>query len=361
MSKFREYIHNIGYASKIIFSASKKYYILKLILSLIQSVLPYLPLFLWRNLLNALVGMVEGDVKTGLHTIWLLAVLYCAVMLLEKLIHTLSEFVSFKYDDAIHYYLDNVMIDKVSSIDLAFFDSSDLNDKLNHSWSLIFSAKNMVSFVFDLLQDTIRLILSVSLMLTLSIWLIPVVIILALPSVIGDQKINDMDYRFEKEHAKSHRKLEYYKDLFFEGARSEVRLYHLKDYFSSLYSNVWKYWDRAVHAKNVKICLVNIVSLVIVTVNEMIVYLLSVAKLIAGEIAVGDVAYYVSLLTRFRSDFTSLCYRVNLFDKNSKELSDVRCFVEMKPLLEKGGTLTPRDHPKIEFRPCRIERLLFHH
>ena len=241
-------------------------------------------------------------------------------------------------------------VDKVSAIDLAFFDSSDLNDKLDNAWDLMYSTKNMVSFVFDMLQRTIRLIISFSLVLTLSLWLVPVVIILCIPSVIGDRKVNDMNYRFEKDYTKSHRKLEYYKDLFFEGACSEVRLYHLRDYFSSLYTDIWELWDKAVHAKNIMVCLINIASLVLLTVNEVIVYILSVIKLIAGEIAVGDVAYYVSLLTQFRQDFTSLCYRINMFGKNTKELNDVRSFVEMEPLLEHGGTMIPAGNPKIEFK-----------
>lgn len=350
MSKIKKYFQNVGYATKIILAASKKYFILKLILSLVSALLPYLPLFLWRELINSLVSFIGGNSNDLVNTIWLIAAMYCVVMLLEKLIDTLSDLVSFKYNDMINYYLDNMMIDKVSSIDLAFFDSSDLNDKLKNSQSLIYSTKNMVTFVFDMLQKAIRLAISFVLMLTLSLWLIPVVIILCIPSIIGDKKVNDLDYLFKKDHAKSHRKLEYYKNLFFEGAHQEVRLYNLKKYFSSLYDNVWQYWDRAIHAKNVKICLINCVSLVILTVNEIVVYILSVAKLISGEIAVGDVAYYVSLLTQFRNDFTSLCYRINMFGKNSKELNDVRSFVEMEPFLENGGTLIPRDKPRIKFK-----------
>ncbi len=350
MNKIKEYFKNIGYASKIIWVASKKYFILKFLLSLISSILPYLPLFLWRELINALVEAIGGNAEPLVQKIWWLTMLYCAVMLMEKLLDTVSDLVSFKYNDAINYYLDNAMIDKVSAIDLAFFDSSDLNDKLDNAWDLMYSTKNMVSFVFDMLQRTIRLIISFSLVLTLSLWLVPVVIILCIPSVIGDRKVNDMNYRFEKDYTKSHRKLEYYKDLFFEGASSEVRLYHLKDYFSSLYTDIWELWDKAVHAKNIRVCLINIASLVLLTVNEVIVYILSVIKLIAGEIAVGDVAYYVSLLTQFRRDFTSLCYRINMFSKNTKELNDVRSFLEMEPLLEHGGTMIPVGNPKIEFK-----------
>ena len=320
-----------------------------MLLSILSSVLPYLPLFLWRELINALVDATFGEINSFLNKIWWIAALYCGTMLVQRLLDTVSDYLSFKYNDAIDYYLDNVMIDKVSSVDLAFFDSSDLNDKLNNSWSLIYSTKNMVTFIFDMFQKAIRLAISFSLMITLSLWLIPFVIVFCIPSVISDGLVNNLDYQFEKEYAKSRRKLEYYKDLFFEGARSEVRLYHLSEYFSNLYKLVWNQWDKAIHSKNIKVCIVNMISLILLTVNEIIIYVLSVARLIAGKIEVGDVAYYVSLLAQFRGDFTSLCYRINTFSKNSKELSDVRTFVEMKPLLEKGGTKVPTANPKIEF------------
>ena len=63
MNKIKEYFTNVGYASKIIWTASKKYFILKFILSLISSVLPYLPLFLWRELINALVEAIGGNAE----------------------------------------------------------------------------------------------------------------------------------------------------------------------------------------------------------------------------------------------------------------------------------------------------------
>ena len=39
-----------------------------------------------------------------------------------------------------------------------------------------------------------------------------------------------------------------------------------------------------------------------------------------------------------------------MFSKNSKELNDVRSFVEMEPLLEHGGTMIPTGNPRIEFK-----------
>lgn len=349
-NKIRKFFASIGYASKTVFAASKKYFIIMLLLSFLSSLLPYLPLFLWRELINDLTFAMAGSSAQLTETIWRLAVCYAAVLIAGKLLDKASEFVSFQYNDAIEYYLDNVMIDTASAVDLAFFDSSDLKDKLDRSWMLIYMTKNMMKIIFNIFQEIIKLVVSFSLLLTLSGWLIPVVVILCIPSVISDKKVNDIDYRFEKEYENDRRKLSYYKDLFFEGARQEVRLYNLKDYFSALYGDLWKLYDKAIHAKDIRVCIINLFSLAILTVNEVIVYALSVSKLIAKEIGVGDIAYYVSLLTQFRAVFTQICFSINYFGKYSDEIADVRSFIEMKPMLEKSGVKVPSAHPKIEFK-----------
>lgn len=350
MNKIKKYFQTIIYATKIIWTASPKYFTLKMIFSLISSLLPYVPLFLWRDLLNELTLYISGEHSELMQKIIIITALYCGVLLIEKLNETLSDYIMFKYNDEINYYLDNLMIDRASTVDLAFFDSSDLNDKLNNSLSLLYSIKNIANFVFNFLQRIIRLIISLALFITLGIWIVPVIIILCIPVVIGDQKINKEEYNFNVEHVKDQRRKEYYKDLFFEGAKQEVRLYNLHNYFMSLYKNIWAQLDADYRKKDYKKCFIRCISLVILTINEVIVYILAITKLIVGKIAVGDVAYYISLLTRFRGDFMSLCRLLNLFERNSKELEDIKYFVEMKPLLEKSGALVPGKNPRIEFK-----------
>lgn len=349
INKIKLYFTSVGYASKIIFAASKKYFISEMALTFLFTLLPYLPMFLWKELINSLTNAMEYGAEPLVKKIWFLVFCYAAVMLTEKLLVTISDFISFKYNDAIQYYLDNLMVDRVSSVDLAFFDSSDMKDKLNNSWSLVYSMKKMVSLIFEMIQKSTRLVLSFGLMLMFEWRLIPIVIIFCIPAVIGNKQANQLNYRFEKEHTKSARKLEYLKDLFSESSRQEIRLYHLTGYFTLLYNNVWFYWDKAMHAKNLRICLINAGTFFLLSINEAMVYVLCLIRLSKRQIAVGDVAYYVSLLTQFRTDFTTLCNKINSFDRNSKEIEDVRSFIEMKPILEKSGTKIPSANPTIEF------------
>lgn len=348
--KIKKYLQDIKYATKIIFLASNKFFFIKIILSVTSSFIPFLPLLFFRRLINSLVDFISQESNSFIEEILIFTSLYCFALLLQKIIDIISNIVTFKYNDMIEFYIDNIMIEKVSSVDLAFFDSSDLNDKMNNSWSLIFSMKSIVTLVFDTLQAAVRLIISFSLMMSLSFWLIPVVIFLCIPSIIGDKKNNDANYLFEKEYTKTHRKLEYYKNLFFAESRNDIRLYNLKEHFLTRYKNVWVFLENSMYKKDVKLCLTNCVVMIMLTGCEIAGYIISISKMIAKEIAVGDITYYISLLTQFRSDFTSLCYCINKLEKNSKELSDVRSFIEMKPILEKSGTLNPRVNPVIEFK-----------
>ena len=350
MNKIKEYLTNLKYAVGIIYTASKKYFILTMFLSLGYALIPYLPMFLWRELINSLTVAVKGDLVPFLKAAGMLALGYGASLLAEDLLRTCYSFVKFKYNDAIKYFMDNLMIEKASSVDLAFFDSSDLKDKLKNAWRLTWSMENMVAIILQMMEGCIRLVISFALLLTLSPWLVLIIVLLCIPSIIWDKKVNEIDYRFRNEHDKTERKLEYYKNLFFEGARQEVRLYNLTGYFTSLYSNLREGYDRAIHSKDKRVCLINSLSLVLLTLGEVAVYILSVTRLIAGKIAVGDVTYYVQLLTQFRSDFTMTFYRFNSFRRNHKEIQDVRTFMEMPPMIEKSGTKIPSSNPVIEFQ-----------
>lgn len=347
--KMKRFFSNFVFSVKIIFAASKKYFILKTILSIVAALLPYVPLMLWKRIVDALTTFTE-DGKTAITTILWLVLFYCGVVLMEKLLQAAGNCIGFKYEDEINYYLDNVMVDKVSSVDLAFFDCSALKDHLNNTWGLIYTTKKMVSFVFDVTEGLVRLCISFVLLQTLSFWMIPVAVLFCLPSVIWEWKTEKAEYSFEKNYANTQRKLEYFKGLFFGGERQEIRIYRLKDYFVSLYDREWKKWNSAFLKKERNYAFLSFITAVLVVCNEVIIYIVSISKLIAGFITVGDVTYYVLLSSQFKNDFNTVAYRISSFIRNSAELDDVRRFIEMEPLLEKGGEKVPTEHPVVEFK-----------
>ena len=75
--------------------------------------------------------------------------------------------------------------------------------------------------------------------------------------------------------------------------------------------------EKAYRAKEKKAALMESFSLLVMTANEIIIYVLAIMKLVAREIGIGDVAYYVSIAAQFRTDIENVAYRMNEFDRNS--------------------------------------------
>lgn len=347
---FKKCFDNFRFSANLIIKASKKYFILNIVFFVISALVPYLPMIIWKEILNNLLKTNDG-INGVLLVIIVLTTSYAISLLLEKTIGLFSTFVNYKYTDEVGYYLDNYVVDKVSSVELAFYDSSTLNNNLkNVSSHLRGATESMVKTVFNFIGGMIQLIVAIIMICTLNYLMIPIVIILIIPSILQSKYSQKVYYEFEKNSAIKERKIEYYKSLFFSNCRQEIKLYNAKDYFTELYEQNWKDWKKAKLALKIKNQFTWIVQFFFLTVIEFVAYIFALLKLVAGKIGVGDVIYYVSVANQVRDNFVGVFYLMVNFFQSSDEVNDIREFMEMKPILESGGTKIPSQHPKIEFK-----------
>ena len=108
---------NFIFSARLIGSASKTYFALNILFSIITALVPYIPMIIWKELQNHLLDESAGDVILA---IIFLTAGYSLALILRKTISLFNQFVNYKYADAVGYYLDNYVVNKVSSIELAF-------------------------------------------------------------------------------------------------------------------------------------------------------------------------------------------------------------------------------------------------
>lgn len=340
--------YNFIFSARLIISASKTYFVLNIVFSIITALVPYIPMIIWKELLN---NLLVVNVQNIMLSIVLLTAGYSLALILRKTIGFFNNFVNYKYTDAVGYYLDNYIVNKVSSVELAFYDSSTLNNNLKNVTShLRNSTETMVNIVFAFVSGVIELVVAIVMICTLNVWMIPVVLILIIPSIFQSKFSNKADYQFEKNHSCAERKIEYYKDLFFGNCRQEIKLYNTQGYFIERYENAWAEWKEAKLKLKVKNNLTWILQFLFLTVIELIAYSFALVKLVAGTIGVGDVTYYISVASQVRDSFVNVFYLMVDFFQSSNEVDDIKAFIEMKPILETSGTKTPSPNPRIEFK-----------
>lgn len=346
------YFGSCAKAVKMTYTASKKYFILYMACTMIRVVIVYLPMFFLRELINALMSYLGGAANADtLYTMLIFAVLYCAVEVFGNAFSTAYGVVSYKYSDALDYYLDNVVLDKIAKIDLAFYDSSKMRNKLNYVTRVMRLTTNAMTMdMMNFIRSAVSLIVSLVLLCELEWWIPLLIIIAGIPYIIGNITTQKKEYEFEHYSSIYDRKLSYYKDIYFGDALQEIKLYDLNGFFNERYNEAWNELHNSKMKLNKNKFTWQSAGFVSSFLGNAAIFLYSVFGLFSGALGVGDITYYRSVSAKFEFHLKSVCRTVPRLVELMKSFEDVREIIEMESKLESGGTLTPVGNPSIEFK-----------
>ncbi len=334
---------------QIPYRASKKYFLLKVLTTMLLAFLAFFLLILWRDTLNLVTDAATGSREIPFSEIAVLLCLYFLCYMAQKFLTVTDELIKYKYDDAVEVYLDNMMVQKIAGIDLAFFDDSELGDQVAHSWSILSSVQMTAWKMFTLLDSVIKMIVSFVLLCSLSVWLAVLILVLSVPALVLSHRTSRLQYEYQMESAKQYRRMDYNKELFYREYSADVRLYGLAPRFLSNYKVLWKQWYQNRKRVSVKTAAINFASMLLLSVGDVAMYLDLVNRLFARLIGIGDISYFTSLLGNFRSSVSSFLFVAAEIMQGFQELHRVRELMEMEPLMEHGGTKLLREIREIRF------------
>lgn len=345
---FSGLIQNVWFGIKTSYRASKFYFAMKLLILLSTTAIPIVNIWLWREVLN---GIVVGSERAK-------AVLIClgGYLLLKLMAYLLAQFntyVSSRYSDELQFYIETIMMEKTSRMDMSFFDSANMGDKIQHTRNNFNVMQQTTWLVFDILSAGINVIVTLVVVCRYRWWLGIVTLLLLIPFMLYNKKRTERKLCMEKEQLRDHRKMQYYSNVSFDNnVKFEIKLNDLGPYFLSKYKDIWKKLYRinkdeevGHHVKNTGIAIVNMSS-------EILVLVLSVLDVIHQRIGIGDLQYNISMVSRLRTQAQELVDHVNRFLGNNARLIELQEFMNIEPELEKSGTLRPSPNPRIDF--CNV-------
>ena len=273
--------------------------------------------------------------------------------LVAYLLGQFDNYVSSRYSDELQFYIETVMMEKTSRMDLAFFDSAKMGDKVRHARSNFNIMTNMTWLVFDILSATVNVITTLVIVSSYKWWLGIVTIVLLIPFLIYNKKYADKRLQMEKEQLRDHRIKDYYSDVLFDNnVQFEIKLNNIGNYFIDHFKEMWQKLYRINKKEDIKHNLHNLLIMLINVSSEVIVIAISVMDVIGKAIGIGDLQYNLSMISRLRSQSQALINNVTDFLNNNARLIELQEFMDIAPQTEKSGTLTPLSNPKIEF--CNV-------
>ena len=339
---------NVWFGIKTCFLASKFYFSMKLIILMFTTLIPLVNLWLWKEVLNGIV-----DFGNSKQTVIVCLVIYLALQLATYLIDQFDNYVQDRYSDELKFYIEEQMMDKTSRMDLSFFDSAKMGDKVRHARNNFLTMMNMSWLVFDIISAFINVVATLIIVCTYKWWLGLVTLVLLIPFMIYNKKRTERKLQMEKEQLRDNRKKDYYRDVFFnDNVQFEVKLNNIGSYFIGKYKETWQKLYKINKTEDIKHNIINTLIMIINVSSEFLVLTLSVFDVVNKHIGIGDLQYNLSMVSRLRSQSQMLMNKVNKFLNDNTRLIELQEFMDIEPEVEKSGTLKPSNNPKIEF--CNV-------
>lgn len=339
---------NVWFGIKTCFLASKFYFSMKLIILMFTTLIPLVNLWLWKEVLNGIV-----DFGNSKQTVIVCLVIYLALQLAAYLIDQFDNYVQDRYRDELKFYIDAVMMDKTSRMDLSFFDSAKMGDKVRHARNNLLTMMNMSWLVFDIISAFINVVATLIIVCTYKWWLGLVTLVLLIPFMLYNKKRAERKLQMEKEQLRDNRKMDYYCEVFFnDNVQFEVKLNNIGSYFIGKYKETWQKLYKINKTEDIKHTIINTLIMIVNVSSEFLVLTVSVFDVANKYIGIGDLQYNLSTVSRLRSQSQMLMDKVYKFLNDNTRLIELQEFMDIEPEVEKSGTLKPSNNPKIEF--CNV-------
>lgn len=336
---------NVWFGIKTSYLASRTYFLLKCLILLSTTVIPLFNIWLWKEVLNGIV-----KIETAKNMVILFLIIYLSLTLLTYLLAQFDQYVNRRYSDELQFYIENVMIEKTSRMDLSFFDSASMGDKVRHARSNFDIMTGMTWLVFDIISEIINVIATFIIVCIYKWWIGIATILLLIPFMFYNKKHTDKLLRMEKEQLRDNRKQEYYSGIFSDNnVQFEIKLNNIGEYFINRYKEVWSKLYQINKKEDIRHNIVNTGIMILNVSSEFLVLTVSVFDVIAKNIGIGDLQYNLSMVTRLREQASGLMNDVNRFLVNNTRLNELQEFIVIRPEIEKSGTKLPSQNPRVEF------------
>ncbi len=345
---FSGLIGNVWFGIKTSFLVSKVYFFIKMMILLITAVIAPINIWLWKEVLNGIV-----DYRKNSKVIWICLSVYLFLLFTSYLLDQFDNYINGRYSDEMRFYIEKVMMEKTSRMDLSFFDSAKMSDKVRHARNNFNSVAQMTGLVFSILSAFINVIATLIIVCSYKWWLGIISLVLLIPFMLYNKKRNERKLKMEKEQLRDNRKMDYYRDTFFDSnIQFEVKLNNISSYFIEKYKETWRKLYKINQAESIRHSILNILIMILNVSCEFLVLMVSVFEVINKQIGVGDLQFNLSMVSRLRNQAQALMDDLNTFLNDNTRLIELQEFMNIKPEVEKSGTLKPSNNPKIEF--CNV-------
>ena len=323
-------------AFRLIWQCDKRGFVLKLLYTVCNSLLPLLNLYVLKLLVDAITTAVESKpvdaMLWGAPLVGYIAV-FCGILLLNRWIGVLNTVNNDVLTQRLTDYINNIIQTQSVRLDMAYYDNPDYHDTFHR-------AQQEAAFrPIRILENTVTVVGSVAalagiaaMLLAASWQVVAVMLVAVLPSFAVRLYKSRRIYRFRRETTQDLRRTNYYGQLLTNRIfAKEVRAFGLADHFRRLYVDIRARLVQQLLAISRRLALFDAITAIFETAAMALVIIFLIRPAISGAMTIGSFVMLFEAFRRGQGHLSSLVSGVSGLYEHKLFINNLFEFLNLKP------------------------------
>ncbi len=323
----------LGRAVRFVWQSAKGWTIVNGVFLLVQGVLPLLPLYLTKLMVDAVTaGVAAPDKEAPLRHMLLLVGLLAAATLFITFIRSIARLANEWQAYIVTDHMNNVLLAKSVEVDLEYYESARYYDTLHRAQrEAPFRPISIVNGLTQIGQNGISL-LAISALLVSFHWIIAVILFLAVISGTAVRLLyTGKMYRWQREQTSTERQAGYLNWMLTDSSHAkEIRLFDLGPLFMRRFRKIRRKLRKGILGLTYRRSIADFAAQTFATAGIYGAYAYVAYQAIWGKITLGDMIMYYQAFQRVQGSLQGILsslaglYEDNLFLSNLYEFLDLK-------------------------------------
>jgi ATP-binding cassette, subfamily B, bacterial len=297
LKKTWSFLSDVTRAVTLVWNAHPKFTSLIAILTVIQGVLPVISLWISKLLIDTVAITIQGGALGGQHNLMHLLVLVGAqagLFFFVSFLGSVQESIRPMLGDILSNQINLKILNKANSLEVSFFENEEFYNKLQNAYQESGHRPLETVFqIFSLAQTLTSLTSMIVLIFTLHWVILPLILVSSIPSFIIQNRYGMLNYWMLRERSPELRKQSYYGSLLTSSwFIKEIRIFHLENYFLSLYQSLFHKFFGENQKLTLKRTAGNILASIVSILGSFLASIYIVLRVVARTITIGDFAMF---------------------------------------------------------------------
>ena len=233
-------LSNIAQATLFVFQSDKQLFVVRLVLIVLQSILPLLTLYVLKLLIDTVTIAMSGEGVAPISSIWAYAGAFSGIFLLSRLFIIFNQVSDEILTQKLIDFISNLLHKKSTELDLAYYDNAEYHDTFHRAQQEAnYRPIQILDNLTGILKNSLSLVGIVVLLFTFS-WLgIVIMLVAGLPSLGVKLVCSKVMFNWRKKNTHLFRKANYFSMLMTNRTYAkEIRVFNQAPHFQEQFINL---------------------------------------------------------------------------------------------------------------------------